>query len=336
MKKLFLVIAMMGLIVSVALPSWSATYDWKMVSFMPPSGILNYEIKQFKSRLEKKSNGAVKFTIYEASLGKPPDHWDMCKNNMVQFAFTANMFHGRRVGVLMLPDLPFEFPDPKSAKLVLNAWQEAGLLKEVSDTFKIIWVNPTSPLTPSFGKKKVLKLEDWKGLKIRAPSPLQSQAVAALGASSVSMPSGDVYTAMSTGVIDGYVTAAIGIIDWKYYEVTDYTIRNPLCFGMFFFIMNKDVWNGLSADLQASIDQIGKEVADEEIVKTMNDLGPIWDNVASKVKEVYTVPESEMMRWREATKGVAEKYIKEKEAEGYPVREAYKIMKKVVADYMKK
>jgi TRAP-type C4-dicarboxylate transport system substrate-binding protein len=307
-----------------------------MVSFQAPSGGLNYEIKQFASGVEKKSNGAVKFTIYEASLGAPPDHWDMAKKGMVQFALTANAFHSARLSVLNMTDLPFEFPDAKSCKLVLEAWQKADYVKELSDNFKIVWLNPTSPLLPSFAKKKVEKLEDWKGLKIRAPSALQSQAIAAMGASAVSMPGGEVYMAMSTGVIDGYVTAPIGIIGWKYYEVTDYTMENPLCFGQFLFVMNKDTWNNVPSDLQTIIDQVGKEVADAEVVKIMTGLPDTWKEIRSKGIDVYSINDDEMEKWRALTKGIAEEYVKSKEGSGYPVKEAYNLMKKTVADYNKK
>ena len=336
MKKLFLITTMLILIMSVAFPSWSATYNWKMVSFQAAAGGLNYEINQFASGVEKKSNGAVKFTIYEATLGAPPDHWDMVKKNIVQIAYTANAFHSARLAVLNMTDLPFEFPDAKSCKLVLEAWQKAGYLGEVSDHFKILWLNPTSPLLPSFTKKKVEKLEDWKGLKIRAPSALQSQSLTALGASAVSIPAGDTYIALSTGVVDGYITAPIGIIAWKWCEVTDYTIMNPVCFGQFLFIMNKETWNSIPSDLQAIIDEVAKKESEAEIVKIMSGLPKTWEEIKSKGIEVYSIIDEEMTRWRKATEAIAGDYVKSKQGSNFPVKEAYDMMKKVVADYKKK
>ena len=51
-------------------------------------------------------------------------------------------------------------------------------------------------------RKAVNKLEDLKGMKIRAGGVL-TKVVAALGAVPVSMPMGDVYDAISRGVVRG-------------------------------------------------------------------------------------------------------------------------------------
>ena len=48
---------------------------------MPPGHIQNRSIVDFAKTLEQRTNGAVKITIYEATLGAPTDQWDMVKTN---------------------------------------------------------------------------------------------------------------------------------------------------------------------------------------------------------------------------------------------------------------
>lgn len=335
MKKFACIIgAIVFGITMVSATSFAESYNWKMISFLSAGKNFNQEIKQFAEIVKEKTNGKVNFTIYEGTFGAPPDAWEMTKNNVVQFTYTANSFNSNRLPVVNLVDLPFEFPDPMSVKLVIDAWEKAGYLKEVTDNFKLLWLMPTSPLHAFFSKKSVLSLEDWKSVKVRVPSSAQAQIINALGGSAVSMPGSEVYMALSTGVVDGQVQSIESIHDRKLYEVTKYAIKSPpICFGMLMFMMNKKLWNSLPVDMQNVIDQAAKQVADEAIDRTQNGLGPVWDSVAPQMKEIDNIPKSEVARWRKATESIAKNYIQEKNSNNFPVRKAYELAQKVINDY---
>ncbi len=72
-------------------------------------------------------------------------------------------------------------------------------------------------------------MEDLKGMKIRSPGGLQTNAIEALGAVPIFMPLGDVYLSMETGVIDGVVTCPALVKAFKLYEVTKHCV--PTSFG---------------------------------------------------------------------------------------------------------
>lgn len=67
----------------------------------------------------------------------------------------------------------------------------------------------------------IRRLEDFRGLRIRAPTEL-IPVVDTLGADAVFLPMGDVYTALSKGVIDGVLTAPDTISAMHLGEVTDF------------------------------------------------------------------------------------------------------------------
>lgn len=69
--------------------------------------------------------------------------------------------------------------------------------------------------------KAIRQLDDLKGLRIRAPIEL-IPVVDTLGADAVFLPMGDVYTALSKGVIDGVLTAPDTISAMHLGEVTNY------------------------------------------------------------------------------------------------------------------
>jgi len=100
-----------------------------------------------------------------------------------------------------------------------------------------------------FCNKKIDKLADFKGLKMRV-MPLYIPFMRSLGASPVTMPPTDIYTAMERGVVDGFMWPRVGMISWGLQEVTKFMIE-PGVFQMEPATMiNMDRWKKIPKDLQ--------------------------------------------------------------------------------------
>lgn len=94
-------------------------------------------------------------------------------------------------------------------------------------------------------KKEVKKPEDLKGLKIRTiQTPTYVAALNAMGASATPMAFGEVYTALQTGVIDGFEHASAVIYTGKYYEVAKYITLTEHLFGPTVTVISKKEWDG--------------------------------------------------------------------------------------------
>lgn len=106
---------------------------------------------------------------------------------------------------------------------------------------------------------KVNGLSDFKGKTFRV-APVYVPLLKKLGAGSVSMPPGEIYTAMERGVVDGFGWPTLGILDFGWTEVTKYRIDPgfyPVGLGIF---LNLDKWNKMPADIRAEIEGIGKSM----------------------------------------------------------------------------
>jgi TRAP-type C4-dicarboxylate transport system substrate-binding protein len=100
-----------------------------------------------------------------------------------------------------------------------------------------------------FINKKIDKLADFKGLKIRV-MPLYIPFIKSLGASPVTMPPTDIYTGMERGVVDGFMWPRVGMISWGLQEVTKFMIE-PGVFQMEpATAINMDRWKKIPKDLQ--------------------------------------------------------------------------------------
>ncbi len=101
-------------------------------------------------------------------------------------------------------------------------------------------------------KKPVYK-GDLTGFKIRA-IPVQQPAVRVLGGSIITIPPGEVYTALQTALLDGAATPITLAPDYKYEEVTGYLFLPmiPMSSGGP-LLVNVKAWDGLPEDVKKII-----------------------------------------------------------------------------------
>jgi TRAP-type C4-dicarboxylate transport system substrate-binding protein len=109
-------------------------------------------------------------------------------------------------------------------------------------------------------KKRVNKLEDLKGMKLRSTGTV-AKIVSALGAVPVAMPQTETYEALSKGIVDGLMSPVEVLQGWKFGEVVgNTTLDLGTAYGLgFFIVMNKEKWNSLPPDIQKIIEKINEE-----------------------------------------------------------------------------
>lgn len=137
--------------------------------------------------------------------------------------------------------------------------------------------------------------------------------------------------ALQTGVIDGAITGIDMVNDRKLYEVTKYAPRLPLYGACFVLLMNKEVWNDLSKDLQMLVEQVSKDAANVELKKRIDEENSLWERIRQFGVDTYNISSQEQVRWKKATTGIADKYVSDIVAKGFPAKEALDLMRKVVS-----
>lgn len=97
----------------------------------------------------------------------------------------------------------------------------------------------------------VTKPSDLRGLKLRTiQSPIYVAALNAMGANATPMAFNEVYTALQTGVLDGFEHAASMVLSAKLYEVTDHMALTRHLFGPTVVTYSLQLWNQLSEEDQ--------------------------------------------------------------------------------------
>lgn len=212
--------------------------------------------KMFVERVNSLSGGRIEVTNFDAEvLLGIGETFSGIGTGVADLAVTASIYHRGTVPVgEYLWAVPF-FPNT-NVEFFENIYHFMGL--------KELWREAYAPhnvmhlaytCSDEWGAmvstREVKSFADFEGMKVRAFG-IWAEWLVKNGASIVTVPGGEVYTAIQTKIIDA---AAFGAPDaWagmKMYEITDYYINPSVVpYDVTEIIMNLNTYNQMPADLQ--------------------------------------------------------------------------------------
>lgn len=215
----------------------------------------------FKTIVENKSNGRVGVKIYPngqlAASGKEgidalmSGNIDIFKatDDLASYWTPANAF-----------GLPYLFPNDRVAEAVLSDPEIVDAArKSIAEKYpqlKLVMIAASGGWRDfaTTSKKQIKVPSDIKGLKIRTvPSQVQQELVTILGGSPTAMPYSEIYTSLSTGVVDGVKLSIVDIVNAKLHETLHYIILDNHAYLSAFWFINSDKLNSMPEDLQVIV-----------------------------------------------------------------------------------
>ncbi|MFH0994208.1 MAG: TRAP transporter substrate-binding protein [Pseudomonadota bacterium] len=277
---------------------------------------------EWAQEIEKRTNGAVKITMFPGGTLTPADKcYDGVVNGLSDIGMSVMGYTRGRFPLSEVIDLPLGYKNGLAATRLINLYYEKFKPKELDDV-KVLYLHAHGPGI-LHTKKPVNNLDDLKGMKI-ACHGLSAKVVGALGATPVAMPMPERYDALQKGVAEGGVNPIESLKGWKLGEVIKSTTEN---FGSaystgFFVVMNKDKWASLSPDIQKTIDQVSQEW----IVKTGNG----WDEIdkegrdftLSKGNRIIPLAREEDAKWAKLVQPILDEYVTNMKTKSLPGQEA--------------
>jgi TRAP-type C4-dicarboxylate transport system substrate-binding protein len=259
--------------------------------------------------IEKRTDNKVQISVFAGgTLTKAPQCYSGTVKGISDLGFSLFAYTRGRFPVMAAVDLPMGYADGKVASRVAQEFAIAFKPKELSDV-KVLYLHAHGPGL-LHTKKPVKKLEDLKGMKIRATG-LSAKIVKALGGVPVAMPQGGTYEALKKGVVEGTFGPMEVLKGWKQAEVIKYTTE---CYSIgytttFFVVMNLDKWNSLPADIKKIFDEVSDKYTDVH--------GNVWDSTDQEGRkytlslgnEIISLSDEESARWRKAVEPVINDYI---------------------------
>lgn len=325
-------ICMLILIVSVAGFSAEKVISLRFAHFMPPTTDQVALAKEWAAEVEKRTGGRVKVTVYPGSTLMPvAQTYDGVTKGIADIGYGILTYHRGRFPLTEVLDLPLGYKSGYFTTKLANEYYKKFTPKEFDDV-KLLFLDAHGP---GFihTKKPVAKLEDLKGMKIRA-SGLSAKIVSALGASPVSLPVTEAYDALVKGVAEGITLPDEGIMVWSLGDVVKYHIRHwsSSYTSTFYTVMNKQKWNSLPKDIQQIIDKLDEEWIERSGIMWQNSDDKMRVALVKKGNKFVELTKEEDARWAALMKPILADYVKMAKEKGLPGEQALQFCQ----DYLKK
>jgi TRAP-type C4-dicarboxylate transport system substrate-binding protein len=341
MKRTLIAILALALLAPAA-PATAQSITLKLSHFVPAVAPPHATfLAPWAEKVEKASGGRLKVQIYPSMQlgGTPTQLVDQIKDGVVDIGWTLPGYTAGRFPRTEVMEVPFLHTNALGTTLAMQDYAEKYLKEEYKDYHVILLHVHGGTLVHA--SKPILKLEDYKGLKIRTANRAGSVYLRAVGANAVGAPVPEVPQMLSKGVIDGALLPYEIARPLKIHELVKYhsELAGPqprLGTSVFLFAMNKKKYESLPADLRKVIDDhSGRRIAAWA--------GQNWDDIEKGGREAAVkagnqfpvMPVAEVERVRAAVKPEVEKFLKELSGSGFDANAAYADAQALVKKYTK-
>ncbi|WP_027947461.1 TRAP transporter substrate-binding protein [Litchfieldella anticariensis] len=261
---------------SVSAPSLAdsdQTYRWSLLTSWPKNFPgLGVAPENFAKMVDDMSGGRLKIRVFGAGEVVPGfEVFDAISNGTAEMGHSGSYYwKGKLPAAQFFAAIPFGMTASET-----NGWLQYGggmaLWEELYRPHGVVPLAAGSTGTQMGGwfNKEINSIEDLEGLKMRIPG-LGGEVLSRAGGVPVSLPGGEIFTALQTGAIDAvewvgpYNDRAFGLnTAAQYYYYPGW--HEPG--SMFEFIVNEEAFQTLPEDLQAIVRQAAKTASYDMLVE---------------------------------------------------------------------
>lgn len=240
------------------------TITWNMVTSWPKNfPALGTGANEFAARVEALSGGRMRIRVHGAGELVPAlEVFDAVAAGTAEMGHSASYYwRGKVAASQFFTAVPFGMNTQET-----NAWLYYGGGQELWDelyakhNLKPFAVGNTTTQPGGWFKKEINSLEDLQGVKLRLPG-LAGEAMNRIGVTTVTIPGGEIFTAMQTGALDAadwvspYNDLAFGLHQVAdYYYTSAWNEPSAILEGT----VNLDAWNALPDDLKAVVEEAAR------------------------------------------------------------------------------
>jgi len=300
-------------------------------NFFPPVHPISKLAEEWIKEVEKRTNGRVKVSYFPGNTLAPPGQaYDAVVKGIADMAQNLLAYSPGRLPLSEVLQQPLGYASGYQGTKLANEYYKKFKPKEFDDV-KVMYLHGVAPGT-FHTKKEIKSFDDIKGLRIKANAE-NAEIVKVLGGAPVTMPITETYDALQKGLAEGILLPNEALKGWRFAEVVKSSLdSNAVSYlTSMYVIMNKNKWNQISKEDQATIEKINEEWIEKQ--------GNLWNKLDKEGKEYaiqkgvkfVKVSKDEEAKVVAKMKPILDEYVKAMKSKNLPGDQALKFC----LDYIK-
>jgi TRAP-type C4-dicarboxylate transport system substrate-binding protein len=314
------------------------TYELKIAHFVTPKHSYSIWLENWSKRMEKESNGELKFTIFpSAQMGPPPAYYDIVRRGRADIAWWAHGFTPGRFPLTEISNLPFLIGSAEIGTKVMNDTElRAKYLDPEHRGVKVLMLLTHQPGNIHTHAKPIRTVGDMKGMRLRAASRTIVEFIKELGGTPRGLPPTQMVEQMEKGTLDGaFIDYGGAGIAFRLGPVTKYTTE------MYSYVTSFGV--GFNPRSFAALPKKYQDMIVNSFVGVEKEVGHEWDKLDAIGKAIMVkagdtpivLTAEEKAKFKAAGDRVTERWLTQLEKDGKPARAVYKMMQDLAAKHAK-
>ena len=291
--KRFLAVAITVLATSV--PSFAQT-NWNMHVAWPETNFHTQGTLRFAELVNEKTGGSLDITVNAGgALGfQGQEVLGVVRDGALPIAENIMSNAQGDEPIFGLTALPLLVSSYDEARALYEAAKPAYEEALARNNQMLLYAAPWPP-SGIYTEAVLGGPEDLAGLKMRTYDANSAEFAEGLGSEGLAIPFSELYTALSTGLINAVLTSSQTGVDASLWEVTGNFTRIGYAFPLNMVTVNMDAFNALSEEEQTALSEAAAEVeemqwaasneADETSISTLEENGmSVSDEVSPELQ----------------------------------------------------
>ena len=249
------------------------TYEFKFATIAPAGTTWVKLLQEWGDEVKQASNGRLVFKIYPGGVqGDEPEVLKKIRFGQLQ----GGAFTGYGIGKIYSParvlELPFLFENIEEIDYVRKLFMPEVEQGYRDNGYELLgWMEVG--FVYFFSKQPIRTLDDLKERRIWnwQGDPLGQAFFAASGLSPIPLSIIDVYTSLSTGLIDTVYAPPLGAIAMQWFTKTQYITNVPMANGIGSLVASRRFYQNLPQDLQKILKRTGTATGEKLVAATRKD-----------------------------------------------------------------
>jgi TRAP-type C4-dicarboxylate transport system substrate-binding protein len=258
--------------------------------------------RRFGAELEKRTGGEIAVQIYpNSSLMKVVAQFSAVRKGALDMSLYPISYAGGELpetNIGLMPGLVSSYKQGAAWKQAQVGQKFSQFLSDKGVVF-VSWVWQAGGVASR--SATIVNPEDAKGLKIRGGSREMDMVLKAAGASTLSLPSNELYAAMQTGACDAAITSSTSLISFRLEELAKSLTTGrgkSYWFMLEPVIMSKMVFDKLSKKNQDIIMTLGAEMEEFGTKEAMADDQKVAEVYVKKGAKIADLDDATVDKWR--------------------------------------